>query len=525
MKNMKKYVFLAIIITLLLPAYSFAVPKIAAPKSLQTTAPAAPSDTRAATPLPETHAANSNGLHIYIAQDGSATANGASCSSAHPVSWLNTPANWGDGDNEVGAGDTVHLCGVISQRILILGSGVSGKPITIKFEPGAKFSSEAWDAGYGAIYAKDRKYIIVDGAGGKIECTANGTTLSKKVASPGLVFENCQNCEVKNLIVSNMYQRTPGSSDPNKFGVGIVLVGNSSNSSVHDCTVDNACLGIEMAFTGEKSSNVSIYNNSVSKTATGIVVGSGNKNAMAENIAVYNNKISDNYVWAGTWTINGKIVGNHCDGMHVWAVHTGSSINGLDIYNNEIGANLGTQMTGWIYLEAKSAVTGIISNANVYNNLLTDIETTIGPNGFIVLGGIRGGSVYNNTISSAGKGNGVLLSGSVDIDIKNNIFYKVSSGVVVGPGSQISSSNLNAYYGLSWNQMYYQTKFYTLAKWQSVLGFDKNAVTADPLLSPTRVPASTSPVRGKGENLGGIFVKDKAGVTRPAGGWTLGAYQ
>ena len=74
-------------------------------------------------------------------------------------------------------------------------------------------------------------------------------------------------------------------------------------------------------------------------------------------------------------------------------------------------------------------------------------------------------------------------------------------------------------------QNYYQTKFYTLAEWQSLLGFDKNSIIADPLLAADYRPASGSPVRGLGDNLGKPFDVDKAGVVRPYQGWTLGVYQ
>jgi hypothetical protein len=182
-------------------------------------------------------------------------------------------------------------------------------------------------------------------------------------------------------------------------------------------------------------------------------------------------------------------------------------------------------VTGWIFLEGKADGTGIISNVNIYNNVLTSSSaSSFASNGYIALG-IKSGNIYNNTIAAAGKGSAVGIGqNAIDIDIKNNVFYKVSTGISVFNGT-IRSCDRNAYYGLSGNQMYYQAKFYTLAKWQSVLGFDRNGIITDPLLSSTHHPASNSPARGKGENLGGIFVKDKRGVTRPAGGWTIGAYQ
>jgi hypothetical protein len=283
-----------------------------------------------------------------------------------------------------------------------------------------------------------------------------------------------------------------------------------------------------MAYSGAKSSNVSIYNNSVSKTSTGIVVGSGNTNCTAENIAIYNNKISDNYVWDGTWTPPPGDGHHHNDGIHVWAAHNGTAINGLNIYNNEIGPNLGTHTSGWIYVGGYSATTTSITNLNIYNNLLTASGTDYPAMGYVALNWMpnAGIKIYNNTIAASGLGNGIYLeSGAMVDDIRNNIFSKTKYPIALFSGAKLNSCDRNLYYGGTSLWFYNQTGFITFVKWQSVLGFDRNSVTADPLLSSTNLPASTSPVRGKGENVGGIFVKDKAGVTRPSTGWTLGAYQ
>jgi hypothetical protein len=64
-----------------------------------------------------------SGEHIYIAQTTQGSDSGASCTTAHSIEWLNDfvapyPVNWGVGSDKVGPGDTVHLCGTISDPII-----------------------------------------------------------------------------------------------------------------------------------------------------------------------------------------------------------------------------------------------------------------------------------------------------------------------------------------------------------------------------------------------------------------------
>jgi len=444
--------------------------------------------------------------------------------SAKSVAWLNNAANWGDGSGKVSAGDTVHLCGVITQTVYVLGNGAPGNPVTIRFEPGAKLSSPAWDSSRGGLYAKGVQFVVIDGAGaGIIENTANGTALANHVASVGLFLHDCRNCEVKNLSVLNIYQRTPGSADANRVGLSIVLSGDSSNSSVHDCAVSNAWKGINIAYSVNKSSNVSVYNNSIKKTAVGIVIGSSGADALAEAIKVYNNRIDENYVWDGLYTTPTGTTGwHHADGIHAFSTHLGSSLNGVNIYNNEIGPNLGTHVTSWIY-----AADPRTTNVNIYNNLLTATGSSYPSNGYIGIRFAKFVNIYNNTIIGSGKGNGVgLWSGAANVNVRNNIFsqiYRPYIGIAAFDTSSLIASDDNCFNGPIQN--HYQGRTYTLADWQSSLGFDRNSITSDPLLMTNYHPASGSPVRGRGDNLGSPFDVDKAGVVRPYTGWTLGVYQ
>ena len=77
---------------------------------------------------------------MYISQNAAGTSDGSSCINARSAAWFNESTNWGTGAGQMGPGDVVHLCGTISSSLRVHGSGQSGSPITIYFEPGASIS-------------------------------------------------------------------------------------------------------------------------------------------------------------------------------------------------------------------------------------------------------------------------------------------------------------------------------------------------------------------------------------------------
>ena len=95
--------------------------------------------------LPSRAAAASS---IYFAQSAVGAANGADCADAYAyndgTNGINKSQNWV-------AGNTLHICGTITgssgaNLVAAQGSGASGNPITIKFEPGAILQrSRLWD--------------------------------------------------------------------------------------------------------------------------------------------------------------------------------------------------------------------------------------------------------------------------------------------------------------------------------------------------------------------------------------------
>ena len=483
----------------------------------------------AATTLAVTGAEN-----IYIAQSASGSNSGADCANAHSVTWFNTSGNWANSkqSGKIGPGDTAHLCGIISTNLTAQASGSDGAPITVLFESGAKLSKAAWgDFGNSAIYSSNKNYIIIDGGvNGVIEATDNGTAFANQQQSTGVSLYTCNYCEVSNLTVRGMYQRTPDSGDANNYGNGIKFSG-GNNNIIHHNTIIDANNGIYYTAPGSSSTiNIKIYNNTISRFSNGIIFGSGYTNAIGDNVEIYNNDISDGFVWDGIFTGCTGDCWFHNDGIQVWAVHSGSSITNLKVYNNYIHGDLGEHITAWIFTE------GYISGQQIYNNILTAISGSSPTNGFIYIKGYSTDSIsgsnakiYNNTIVSHGGAIGVDLGNAKNADIKNNIFYDTSTGIFVTSAVGLGSSNNNIFYSLSNNQMYYVTGFYTFANWQSQLGFDQNSSTGDPLfvnISGYDFHAqNNSPTKDVGTTLA-LFTTDKDGIFRPQGSaWDIGAYE
>src|SRR5579885_1094893 len=173
---------------------------------------------------------------IYIAQSAACANSGSSCSNAHSVGWLNSSSNWGTGSAQVGPGDTVHLCGVISSPITVQASGTSSAPITIFFESGASMQSPVWSTP--AITFNGQSWIIVDGgANGRIFDTNSGTGKNTQDSVCFRTDSNAANVTIQNIECGPLYVRT-SSGDSNQVASGVSSVSGPNltirNSKFHD---------------------------------------------------------------------------------------------------------------------------------------------------------------------------------------------------------------------------------------------------------------------------------------------------
>lgn len=466
----------------------------------------------------------------YIAQSATGANDATSCANAKAVTWDWTSPN-------VVEGDIIHLCGTFTSTLTIPQSFASA--VTVKFETGAKFSKAAWGTdSNAAIYAAGKNNIIIDGDNvGTIENTDNGTALGTQQYSYGIYIGNGSNWTIKNLIFSNLYQRTPRvAGDLSEYGVGIYSL-NISSLTINNNTFEDMYYGILSSATTGDPSVLNIHHNDLSRMSTGIVVRLDDSTNYSD-INIYNNKIYDTYVWDGCSGGTGvdQCTGgswHHRDGIHTWGNYSGKSLGPIKIYNNEFSGDWGISghSTGFVFL------TDYTYPALVYNNTFIPSAGTAS-NGDVVYhcytasGSV---SVYNNTFKGPGAtnigGNAVFLSGAGggNASIKNNIITSVYIGIYddTTNGTVFTNDN-NDFYNIGSVGRIINSWYGTLSDWQNHLGAgnEGNSITTDPLLTETYTISANSPAVDAGIDLSAYFTTDKSGVSRPQrSAWDIGAYE
>ena len=476
---------------------------------------------------------------IYVAQTAIGGATGADASNAHSTTWFNASANWGSGAGKISAGDTVHLVGTIASALTVQASGSAGSPITILFESGSKISAAYWDESTGAIRINAKNYITIDGGtNGLIEATNNGTTKTYQVNSVGVYGTGTDHLTVKNLTVTNMYDRTAFSqTDANRLGYAIVVDGLNTNLLIQNNTLSSGDALVSLGFSTGTSSAWTISGNTLSNTNHAINIGcSGSAvNAYVTDCTISNNTIDHLDYW-------GPYSGNHLDGIIIFNESSDNSgaFTNLYIYGNTVGPHIGTINTAAIFL--LGYVNAQMVNVRIYNNLLTQILPYSWSNGFIRIYGCTNSFVVNNTCvaydtGGAGTSTGIGLSlgmggvQPVNLTHKNNLYYSVGTPVCFGAGTVrptgfVSEYNIyydigstNSFYGPSWgagNWSYWQGQ-----------GYDSNSTRSQPTLDSNYKPTAADTVaRDAGTNLSTYFATDKSGVSRPKGPeWDIGAYE
>ena len=466
---------------------------------------------------------------LYIAQTAAGGSTGADCGDALPYTFFNNSANW---PSPIGPGTTVHICGTItapagaSGFLSFQGGGENGNPITLKFENGAVLTAPYWST-HGAIIAAGVSYAVVDGgSNGIVQATANGTVLTYQQDGAGVWLSNCQNCEVKNLSISNIYVHNGLSDENGGDSYSIYWLG-GSNVTIDNNTVDDAkwCLFYSYP-AGTTTSTVNIYSNTIYNCDHGVVIGDGNTGAILIGAnSVHNNIIHD----FSNWDDNENH--NHHDGIHVWATHAGSQITGLSIYNNYIYGQPGTHMNSHIYI---AGGVGTITGTYLFNNVMANPNSAAAPaSGFIADWGTNT-NILNNTMqgaSATNTGGECILTYVSGNTIRNNICSTVYVAIYIEPGASIGSSDYNDFSAMN-SVAFYNSQWYsTVATWRASPGSpDAHSVSTNPLLSTTFQLGAGSAAIGTGTNLSNLGVNaldfDKAGVQRPASAaWDMGAYQ
>jgi hypothetical protein len=339
----------------------------------------------------------------YVAQVQAGSGDGSSCANARPVSFFNTAANWGVG-KPIAPGVTVGLCGTISTKLTVQGSGAAGSPITIQWQPGARLSL----AVCGCVNMDGRSWIVLDGgSNGILEGTANGTNLANHQSATGISADSCSNCEIENLVVQNIYVIAPGDSFICSSGCVVDNAGakcvrfSGANWKIHDNVFHDAswCL---YEYGNGTDSNTRIYNNEIYNFDHGWIVTGGGPWG---NLYFYGNHIHDMGPWDAC-----DVAGNNChhDGIHCFfGPGAGAHFPGSYIYNNRWDGTLGGNTTSWIYLEANSSSPCADSTSKWYlfNNVFSSSDV-VSTNPYLGSSGSVNAPtyLYNNTFDGPGAG-------------------------------------------------------------------------------------------------------------------------
>lgn len=467
------------------------------------------------------------GEEVFIAESQLGGNSGIDCSNAHSAAWFNTSGNWANPKQagSIGPGDTVHLCGSIATALKVQASGSADLPITILFETDAKLSREYFPQS-GAINVDSKSYVTIDGGtNGRIENTNNGTAKSYQNDTTGIQGHTVNYLTIKNLTITDLYVRTPGSTtDRNRIGIAIEVYG--SNIMIQNNSLSEGDTLIAISYNGSYS-NITMDSNSISRCNHGITVGAYTGTPDLTNLTIMNNSIDNLDVWNG-------VSGNHLDGIIIFnekADYSGSITN-CYIYGNTIGPDIGTITTAGIFIDVYASRQMV--NMQIYNNLFTARAPYYWTNGFIRVKSSLNALIVNNTIisysrSGIGISIGTESSGTI---IKNNLLYSVGTPISLGAAASMPV-NMVSDYNVFWDipttgtGAFYQPK-YAASTWTAwkALGFDGNSTINQPLLDDNYVPTLQDTVaRDRGLDLSTHFSSDKRGYARPPGKWDIGAYQ
>jgi hypothetical protein len=481
---------------------------------------------------------------FYVSQSGGTlTCNGAS-QSTQPAAFFNSPSNWASPkvSGKIGPGDTVILCGTISGSVngnilTVQGSGSSGNPITIQWDSSALLTSSACSSSNGCFSTNRKSWLIVDGGGTdpSVTSTASGTNLANQANAWGINGQYCNNCEFRNLSVTNMYVFV-GPNDANENGVGI-SVACTSNTSVHDSSFDQMASPISDGFCDGDTAD-SFYNNTLDHFNHGIEIGN-NGTQRISNFSFYGNHLKNMSNWDTTNDYH------HHDGIFFYQnTAVSNTVTNFYIYNNLADGDLGVNATAWVYYN--SGLNGIY----LFNNSFFNPQ---GRGVALVEGGYTGDQnfyVYNNYMDCGGQTNGARAfqygnggTAVTGFSFANNAIhncgtYLDTNGVIVGSGLVDHNVYESACSGggcFKWNNGGGQT----YSQYQASTGNDSHSLTPSSVgANSIGQPQSGSAMIHDGtvhfENLAsscqGLLTPlctDSSGTPRASSGqynWEAGAY-
>ena len=552
----------------------------------------------------------SSASSFYITRDGAGSKNGSSLANAAACdatagvaqatcSAFNNTANWGSGSTQIGPGTVIHLGGDgiaitatagASGYLAFQSSGTSGNSIELLFDAGfatAGLNAPYWCCalGGGAISLNGHSYILIDGGAGQpcgwntatnasegtcngtIQATANGDGLKYQQESVAIFSSSgCNNVEIRNLGIYNMYSKSNSSSGGPSNSVDVFCDNDSTNFSLHDVQMHDMETALVMVPFTSSNSSIQIHNNDVYNMNWGYIIGAGAGNITITDLSIYGNHIHD----MANWTDSSNQY--HHDGMYFYyASSSGMSdllhFSNLQVYNNIFdgnntnGACSGCDMTSYWFTDQTDAY----DSAYVFNNIFVATDNTPSGAGPFLLGmSPASGTILiaNNTLACPASGGGNQNMGAMGNDgnggttaytVKNNLFSQCirwinntgsNGGTYVAGG--LNHNVYTAGNGLNLWDWRGTTFTSGLPTWQSVSGGDANAVSTSSSAnlggsyennprSPIAglIPQTGSVAIGAGANLGSAYCStipalcsDITGAPRStSGAWDAGALQ
>lgn len=470
---------------------------------------------------------------IFVAQAATGNADGTDAANTYALAWLNTAANWNKGAGTIQPGDTVHLLGTLANNLTISGNGTAGNPITLLFEPGAKFSAPTWT---GKIINGNLNYVIIDGgSSGVIEATANGIGLANANNFNAVDVTAGSGVEIKNLAINNLFVRTSNSVDcstaPSAIRVGGAGI---RNLSIHNCSITNTGNGIVIYPQAGISTNIQVYSNKVFNCSWGIYCEPASQGAQVYNTKIWANRINNGLGWDGC---PGPF---HQDGIITGSPYLNSTNYNTEIYRNWIGPDCGYSSTSAIYLESTQSPE-CNQSPRIYNNLVV-MNSRQRWNSGTIAACASGAKIYNNTIVGVSYPAGLAfqITAVIGADIENNFVLNANAMYhepVDAPAGfsphNIATADYNVGAGIylwwatgsfTWGG---STSYRDHVTFPQFLNFDNHSSNLTPQFNAGYQPLSTDTVLvGKGTNLSAYFITDFNGNPRPATGpWTIGAFE
>jgi hypothetical protein len=483
--------------------------------------------------------------HIYIAQNNLGSASGTSATNARALSWFNTAMNWssiGGTDGRIGPGDTVHFVGTIGSQAVVQLGGAAGSPITLKFDPGAKFSAPTWP-GTGAIYMPGQSASNITIEGGNpdpvkqkltqkdIEATQEFTGSSTHTEGLRFIFADGggDNVTVRNMWLYGAYIRDYQHPSDTRATGSVISIAVDDDGLIENVYVDHGETGITLNGTGpagELNERNTIRDCVVMNCSNGLKMGS---KGITKDAKMIRNRIDHMARWGGIET-----GGFHSDGIQTITTTAGTRNDNLTVAYNHIGPNVGMpgDTTACIFLE------DFVNGPKIYNNWIEYAPGHSTSNAAITAGtypsyanesfGLRA-LIANNTIVQFGNATAISTSFA---DIKGNVidrphnFLSIWQNADPGPQGPYILSDRNVWYDPTSEARFgivgVKQGENTIEAWQAK-GFDLASIFADPKLNANGTLQTGSPAIGFAPTQT-VFNDDINGNPRTVP-WDAGAFK